>query len=363
MTETEFIPTTTLSYPEKGAFTWEAPSNIALVKYWGKYGEQLPKNPSVSFTLSNCKTTTTLKFQKKEESKEKFDFQVFLDQKRAKDFDPKIALFFERVLPYLPFLKEYQFTIETHNSFPHSSGIASSASGMSALALCLLSIEKAANPKLTEDYFTKKAAFLARLGSGSATRSLQGEVVIWGEHKTIENSSNLYGIKVESPIHENFKNYKDTVLLVDKGQKTVSSTLGHNLMIEHPYAEQRFEQAFSNTKKLLEILKSGDLDKFIHLVESEALALHAMMMTSSPYFILMQPNTLAIIHKIWQFRKENNSKICFTLDAGANVHLLYPAVEEAKVLDFIKNQLVAHCQKEQYICDQVGKGAKQLHFA
>ncbi len=362
MTEKEFIPPTTLSYPEKGAYTWEAPSNIALVKYWGKYGEQLPKNPSVSFTLSNCKTTTTLKFQKKENT-EKFDFQVFLDGERAKDFEPKIAVFFERILPYLPFLKDYSFRIETHNSFPHSSGIASSASGMSALALCLLSIEKDANTNLKNDYFTQKAAFLARLGSGSATRSLQGEVVIWGEHKVIENSSNLYGIKVESSIHKNFKNYKDTVLLVDKGQKTVSSSLGHNLMIEHPYAEQRFEQAFSNTKKLLEILESGNLDKFIHLIESEALTLHAMMMTSSPYFILMQPNTLAIIHKIWQFRKEKNSKLCFTLDAGANVHLLYPAAEEAKVLDFIKNQLVAHCQKEQYICDHVGKGAKQLHFA
>jgi diphosphomevalonate decarboxylase len=94
-------------------------------------------------------------------------------------------------------------------------------------------------------------------------------------------------------------------------------------------------------------------------VESEALTLHVMMMTSYPYFILMKPNTLQIIHSIWLFRQKTNSKICFTLDAGANVHVLYPENEKEIVLQFIQKELVQFCQNAQYICDQIGLGAKR----
>jgi diphosphomevalonate decarboxylase len=96
-----------------------------------------------------------------------------------------------------------------------------------------------------------------------------------------------------------FQNYQDTILLVDKGEKQVSSTLGHDLMHNHPYAERRFAQAHENLDTLISIFKSGNLDEFIKIVESEALTLHAMMMTSMPYFILMKPNTLEIINAIW----------------------------------------------------------------
>ena len=151
---------------EKGNVTWESPSNIALVKYWGKKKDQIPENPSISFTLTNCKTITTLSFSKKENNLA-FSFDVFLDNERKDDFKPKIETFFNRVELYLPFLRDYHFKIETTNTFPHSSGIASSASGMSALALCLMSLEKQLVGTMDESYFNKKASFLARLGSGS----------------------------------------------------------------------------------------------------------------------------------------------------------------------------------------------------
>jgi diphosphomevalonate decarboxylase len=95
-------------------------------------------------------------------------------------------------------------------------------------------------------------------------------------------------------------------------------------------------------------------------VESEALTLHAMMMSSNPYFILMKPNTLEIINRIWSFREETGLPVCFTLDAGANVHVLYPEKNKTEILEFIKNELVAYCEKEQYLCDEVGKGAEKL---
>jgi diphosphomevalonate decarboxylase len=131
-------------------------------------------------------------------------------------------------------------------------------------------------------------------------------------------------------------------------------------MHNHPFATQRFQQANENLATISEILQKGELDSFINLVESEALSLHAMMLTSNPYFILMKPNTLEIINAIWRYRKDTGSKICFTLDAGANVHVLYPADESENVLQFIDNELSMFCQKNHYICDAVGLGAVKL---
>ena len=157
-----------------------------------------------------------------------------------------------------------------------------------------------------------------------------------------------------------FKDYQDTILLIDKGEKQVSSTLGHNLMNGHPYAEQRFLQANQNIVKLVDIMRSGDLEGFMALVESEALTLHAMMMTSDPYFILMRPGTLQVIERIWKYRKETGNALCFTLDAGANVHLLYPKSQSVQILEFIKRELVVFCQKNQYIVDSTGTGAQSF---
>ena len=338
----EFISKYSMSDLKNGQVTFSSPSNIALVKYWGKKEQQIPENPSISFTLDNCKTITTLTYTKTEKDPNNFSFDIYLDNILKEDFKPKIETFFKRIEVYLPFLKSYHFKIETENTFPHSSGIASSASGMSALAACLMHVEKELNPNLSADDIIKKTSFLARLGSGSACRSLEGDLVVWGKHQDIENSTDLYGVKFPHQVHQNFKNYQDTILLVDKGEKQVSSTVGHNLMHGHPFAEQRFNQAVENLSELSQILQNGDLKAFIKLVESEALTLHAMMMTSMPYFILMKPNTLEIINKIWAFREKTNANICFTLDAGANVHILYPEAEKDIIIEFIKNELVAY---------------------
>jgi diphosphomevalonate decarboxylase len=364
MTEQDFILKSYNSNIENGSVKWSSPSNIALVKYWGKKEHQIPENPSISFTLSNCKTITEVTYTKKEGNN--FSFDVYFEGEKNETFKPKIQTFFERIETYMPFLRDYHFKIETSNTFPHSSGIASSASGMSAIALCLMSIEQdiavtVASSAVEKSFFNQKASFLARLGSGSACRSIEGELVVWGQNESTE-SSDLYGVKYEGEVHSNFKNYQDTILLVDKGEKQVSSTVGHKLMFGHPFAKERFSQAHDNLAELKTILASGDLNAFVKIVESEALTLHAMMMTSMPYFILMKPNTLEIINKIWAFREKTNSNVCFTLDAGANVHVLYTENEKEIVLEFIKNELVSYCQNGHYICDQIGLGANQIEF-
>lgn len=342
----------------KGVFTFSAPSNIALVKYWGKKENQIPANPSLSFTLNNCKTITTLQYEPKTDKNISFD--LLFEGQPKESFRPKIQKYFERIQELCPYVLDYHFTIDTKNTFPHSSGIASSASGMAALSANVIALEKLINPNQTEDYYLQKASLLARLGSGSACRSIKGNIVVWGATESIESSSDLFGVEFPYEVNAVFENYQDTILLVDKGEKQVSSTVGHELMHNHPFAARRFQQAHENISKLKAILKSGSLTEFIALVESEALTLHSMMMTSMPYFILMKPNTLEIINQIWKFRETTNVPVCFTLDAGANVHVLYPNKNKEKVQQFIAGELAKYCQNNQFIHDEMGFGAIEL---
>lgn len=344
---------------DKGAFTWKSPSNIALVKYWGKHGLQLPSNPSISFTLSESYSKTTLEYEKRENDGH-FDVEVYLDEARNEKFEQKILAFFDKIKSELPFIYNYSFTLKTHNSFPHSSGIASSASGMSALSLCLLSLEGLLNPVDDKAMFLQKASYYSRIGSGSASRSVYGGLVVWGRHAEIINSSDEYATPYPFKVHSIFETFNDTILLIHEGEKSISSTVGHSLMNTHPFAQQRFEEARANLSKLVSVFRSGDLEDFGQIVEQEAMMLHALMMCSTPPYILMKPNTLAVIEKIWDFRKQNSVPLFFTLDAGANVHVLYPDSDKATVESFIENELSGYCENKKYICDRVGNGPELI---
>ena len=360
MNTEQFIPKSLNYLVDNVSFKWQTPSNIALVKYWGKSNPQIPKNASISFTLNNCHTETSIDFSRSSNANT-IDFELLFEGEKMDAFKPKITQFFERIKEYCPFIYEYDMVISSSNSFPHSSGIASSASGLSAIAMCLMSLENVLNEfELTTEQMHRKASFLARLGSGSASRSIEGPLVVWGYHPKIKGSSDLFGVKYTEKCHPIFDNFQDTILLVDKGEKQVSSSVGHNLMHNHPFANQRFTQANESLIKLSIALRDGDISSFISIVESEALTLHAMMLTSDPCFILMKPNTLEIINRIWEYRQRAKSNVCFTLDAGANVHVLYPEKEKVAVHLFIKNELSKFCQNQQYIMDFVGNGAKLL---
>ena len=325
------------------------PSNIALIKYWGKYEKQIPANPSISYTLNNCKTNTSMEFV----ADEKFSVQTFLSGNEEKKFAEKIAKYFRSIEEFLPWILKGKYVIKTENTFPHSSGIASSASGFGAIAKCLMELDQQFSGLQDSDFKLRKASFLARLGSGSACRSLYDGLVVWGATKEVEDSSDLYALQYPNDqIHEIFKHFNDWVLLIHEGEKSVSSTVGHSLMNTNPYAERRFQEAHENFAVLKEILKTGDMQNFIKLVEHEALTLHAMMMMSEPAFILMKTGTLAVINKIWDYRKETGLPLFFTLDAGANVHLLFPAnSKEATIKEFIVKELLQFTQNNGVVKD------------
>jgi diphosphomevalonate decarboxylase len=357
--KSQFVPTNMGNEIPSFQTAWSAPSNIALVKYWGKKELQIPGNPSVSFTLDQCRTTTSVRFERLIDNLDHVSLAIQYDGKPAPSFEPKVKSFIDRILPYAPYLKEYHLQIDTVNSFPHSSGIASSASAMAALAASIMDLEQQINPSLIAEDQIKKCSFLARLGSGSAARSVEGPFVLWGEHKATPESSDLFGVRWTKAA-DVFKTYRDTILLVDKGQKKISSTVGHNLMNNHPFSENRFVQAKTHYQALLTILEKGDLDGFSDLVEQEALSLHAMMFTSSPSYILMHPNTIQIIQEVRRYRKTTSLQLTFTLDAGANVHLLYPAHQAEKIDQFIASDLCKYCQNNELIFDRVGTGVKKV---
>tara|TARA_A100001011_G_scaffold86198_2_gene90374 strand:- start:22815 stop:23900 length:1086 start_codon:yes stop_codon:yes gene_type:complete len=342
-------------------FSWSSPSNIALVKYWGKNKDQTPKNSSISFTLSSCKTKTSIIFSKIEKKLDVVNFTISYDGKRQNDFRPKIEKYFASIIKYCPYLLYCNLEINTKNTFPHSSGIASSASGMSALSLCIMSLEKEITKEdFSGNFFFLKASFLSRIGSGSACRSVYGGFNIWGKHKDFEQSSDLFSLQLNQSISTEFENFQDTILLVDENQKDVSSSAGHSLMDNHPFSVDRYMIANKNTSALKIILEKGNLFAFCELVEKEAMMLHSLMMTSSPSYVLMKPETLKIIYEIKSFRNMNKVPVCFTLDAGANVHVLYPEKDSKSVLDFINSKLYKYCFQGKFIKDHLGKGPEKI---
>ena len=340
----------------QGKVGWQSPSNIALVKYWGKHGKQLPQNPSISFTLSECRSETFVSFEKAD----RFGFSFFFEGNENPAFGAKIEKFLLENQAFFPFINQLRLKVESCNTFPHSSGIASSASSMSAFVMCLMEIESLlVGPSKGSGTLTK-ASYFSRLASGSASRSVFPKMALWGATDCYKGSSDEYAVPLENDIHPVFKTFHDSILIVSDAQKSVSSRAGHGLMEGNPYASARYAQANENIKNLLAALKSGDLDTFINITESEALQLHALMMCSNPSFILMKPNTLRIIETVRNFRNETQIPLCFTLDAGPNVHLLYPDSEAKKVESFIKSELITYCNQGRWIADHVGDGPKKL---
>lgn len=336
--------------------TWTSPSNIALVKYWGKHGVQLPCNPSISFTLSNSITKTTIEIVNSSCGlNTRFSFEGNTQIK----FKEKIDKFLLSIVEKFPWISSNELIINSENSFPHSAGIASSASSMSALCLCLLNLDELlTGNKRSHESFYKEASELSRLASGSACRSLYSGIVVWGKNDLVKNARDEYSLKITN-IHPLFNDFCDSILIVDSNEKAVSSRAGHSLMNNHPYAQSRYIQARENLSLILKSIEMGDLDSFIKIVEIEALSLHGLMMSSNPSYILLRPKSLAIIEKIRDFRNSSKLPICFTIDAGPNIHLLYPNSIKTQIRKWIQQELVS-VEKISCLHDEVGNGPQKI---
>lgn len=342
-------------HSKSGKVGWSSPSNLAIIKYWGKYGDQLPQNPSISFTLAKSLTKTEISW--------KYGVQgidVVFEGKSNAAFTNRLKKVVDRLKNEIPILSNLILEVSTENTFPHSAGIASSASAMSAFSLGLCSIENYYFGNLGSDNaFLRKASHCSRLGSGSAARSVYGGWVEWGASSYEASYSDKYASKV-THVHDDFMTIKDSILIISGEEKSVSSSAGHNLMIDNPYADVRFKQAKDRISELSSALSSGDWNKFGFIAESEALTLHSLMMSSISSYILMRPNSITAIEKIREYRASTGDPIYFSLDAGPNLHVLYPQSIESRVLDFMDNELKPLCENGRIIHDEIGMGPENF---
>jgi diphosphomevalonate decarboxylase len=338
---------------------WRSPSNIALVKYWGKLPGQLPCNPSISITLkesfTECRIIATPTLQEEEHAL--FNL-YFHDQPASETFRSRIGFYLDNLRSELSFLSHYHLKIHSLNSFPHSSGIASSASAMSSLALCLCTLDEKIGGH-SDAMNLQRVSSLARRGSGSAARSLYGGIVLWGTSSFFPGSSDEYALPVTG-VHEVFREWGDAILIVDSSRKKVSSSEGHERMKNHFYRNGRQEQAAIHTGELLMALQKGSTIDFVRIVENEALSLHGLMMSSEPSFILLKEESVSIINLVQSFRQRTGIPACFTIDAGPNIHLLYPWSNRETVLEFIREDLLPFCEGQAWIDDRMGVGPESL---
>lgn len=294
--------------------TATAPSNIAFIKYWGKFDEKLklPENGSISMNLSNLITTTTVEFS----SGLKEDLVTINNKINNKEVS--------QVIKHLDLIRKsanifLKAKVFSNNNFPEGTGLSSSASGFAALTL---SATKAGGLNLEE----KELSILARQGSGSACRSIPDGFVEWLDGT---NSKTSYAVSLYP---SNYWSIIDIVAIVSRDKKDISSTDGQKLVSTSPFFQTRLTHIKEKINRLKKILKNKNFTEFGQLIESEALELHAIMLTSTPSLIYWQPETIKLMKLVKKWRSEG-LEVYFTVNTGQDIHLI---IEEKNTEQLIK---------------------------
>lgn len=290
-----------------------SPANIAFIKYWGKKNPQLniPFNDSLSMNLDRCLTTTTVTF-----APVLSEDRVIINRETVRDTRR------QRVTEILDAVREkagmkLKAKVVSRNNFPTAAGIASSASAFSALALAAT---KAAELNLSG----KDLSILARLGSGSACRSMVDGFAWW---KRGTSSQTSYAVQLAPPSHWQLR---DIVVVVSKEEKKSSSTEGHEGATSSPYFKTRLRKLPVRTKRMKKTILEKNFEEFGTLVEEEAIDLHMIAMTSRPPIFYWNEGTVQVMNKVRQWRKEG-LRGYFTMDAGANVHVVCLSPDEVEL--------------------------------
>jgi diphosphomevalonate decarboxylase len=283
-----------------------ANANIALVKYWGNVDQRLrlPANASLSMNLAGLTSTTTVAFDAMLEA----DAIVLDGRPLADDSQARVVEHLERVRN-LAGLGE-RARVVSRNSFPSGAGLASSAAGFAALSLAATA---AAGLALSQ----RELSALARLGSGSACRSVPGGFVEWRPARQHEDS---YGVSIAPPDHWVLA---DVIAIVASEHKEVGSTSGHALADTSPLQAARVASTPARFEACRAALLAQDFERLAPVVELEALTMHAVMLTSTPPLIYWAPATVRLIEEVQAWRAEG-LPVAFTIDAGPNVHCLCP---------------------------------------
>ena len=299
----KYLPDSLVSKSEAIAF---APSNIALCKYWGKREAQLnlPVNSSLSISLGHLGSHTSIRLSGTDKD------VVLLNNK----IQPLESSFSRKVLDFVSLFRRDQhipLIIDTRNNIPTAAGLASSASGFAALMLAL------------NDFFNLKlensvmSAF-ARMGSGSASRSIFKGFVRWDMGQQADGMDSF-----ATELETQWTDLCVGLIKVSSGQKPVDSRTGMNRTIETSKLYASWPaQADSDIIRLEKAITDKEFNDLGQCAEKNAMSMHATMMSAWPPLVYWLPESLAVMHKVWQLR-EAGVEVYFTMDAGPNLKLLF----------------------------------------
>lgn len=281
-----------------------APANIAFIKYWGKKDEKLrlPETGSISMSLDCCLTTTTVEFDK-HYSHDLFYYELEMAPPEESS----------RVFEHLDRIRDranirLNAKVVTKNSFPKGSGNASSASGFAALTVAAAA---AAGLSLSE----KELSILARIGSGSACRSIPEGFVEWieGEDSETSYASCLYPYS--------YWDLADVLVIVDSAIKKVGSSKGHTASKQSIFHTPRIQEVQKMLPQMKNAFEKKDFRQLGELIEKDTIYMHAVMMSSTPPIYYWNAGTMAVMQAVCDLR-ETGIPAYFSIDAGANVHVI-----------------------------------------
>lgn len=336
-----------------------SPSNIAFVKYWGKLPgqNQVAANSSLSMTLGHCESVTSCALLP-----EGSDHRVTFGDRpvlRGDKDGRKIFQHLDRMAAYgrehspagtLPENWSGLYLVNTYNTFPTSAGIASSASGISALTIAAAAAmrDTACWHQLAEQGFSRLVlADLARLGSGSAGRSLYGGFVRWQSGEGAEQA-------IDQLWPENHWPLCDTIAVLSRREKAVSSTDAHREVWTSPLFALRL-QTLPHTLAVIEAaIAARDIAAMGEAIEQEAINMHSVSMTAERPITFPSQQSFDLMAAIKSWRREKGLRAYFTLDAGENVHIIHEADQLAK----LKELLADFGGIEDVLYDRIGAGPR-----
>jgi diphosphomevalonate decarboxylase len=288
--------------------------NIAFIKYWGDKVPvlRIPANGSISMNLDSLRTRTEVTFDSSFEKDE-----LILDGRVPREMAvERVARFLDHVR-WLAGISEFA-RVSSENNFPTGSGIASSASAFAALSLAA---STAAGIELDEGALSR----LARRGSGSACRSVPGGFVEWQSGEDDESS---YAFSISPPDHWELI---DCIAIVSQEHKETGSQDGHLLAETSLLQDVRVADTPRRLELCRQAILNRDFEAFAEVVELDSNLMHAVMITSQPQLIYWQPATLAVMQAVGEWRK-SGTPVCFTIDAGPNVHVITPGENSPRVI-------------------------------
>jgi diphosphomevalonate decarboxylase len=299
--------------------TARAQANIAFIKYWGNQNEdlRLPENSSLSMNLDGLFTETTVIWDDAQEK----DTLVLNNQAEEGQPLTRVVKHLNRIREDIPNLPKYATVISTNN-FPMGAGIASSASSFAALTVAAVSAAAITLPE-------KTLSVLARLGSGSASRSIPAGFVEW--HKGTDHESSY----AESIAPPDYWDLVDVIAVVSVSHKKVGSTEGHQSAHTSDLQPGRLAHIDKRLKVCKEALLRRDFQSFAEVVEEDSNLMHSVMMTSHPPLFYWQPASISIMQSVKHWRDEG-LQVCYTLDAGPNVHCICIRKDVTQVIDRLK---------------------------